>query len=62
MTPRTGEKRGFAAAPDLHGPVLEALRPSIRATLSASVLGNLVNVSGDEIAQCSTRVRANAMC
>jgi hypothetical protein len=61
MTPRTGEEWIFAASPDLHGPVLEALLPSIRATLAESLLESLIDAPGDEIAGRLARVRSSGV-
>lgn len=57
MTPRTGEEWVFVAAPDFHGPVLDALLPCLRATLVESLQENLVNAPGGEIAGRFKRVR-----
>lgn len=60
MTPRPDEAWVFAAGPELHNPVLEALRPSVRSTLSESLQQNLINVPGDEAAAHFMRVGAGA--
>lgn len=57
MTPRTGEEWVFVAPPDLHGSLLQALLPSIRATLAESLQENLINAPGGEIAGRLTLVR-----
>jgi hypothetical protein len=58
MTPRPGEAWVFAAGPELHNPVLEALRPSIRETLAESLQQNLINMPAAEAAGHFTRTAA----